>query len=135
MLDYPQISPADCVLYKDKDGSVMSCGYTIENELLRQGVSPMMVMEEGKKGSKVSDLFANLAVPMGLLTVGTDCCNEYTSSSTLDSDVVDRSLYDRLLDLAADAKSGTTPHTKDHNKTVRNKDKLSRNKTRNRRKG
>jgi hypothetical protein len=131
MSEHPQITPADCVLYKDTNGNIMSCGYMIESELLRQGISPVQIMKEGKQKGKVSDLFADLAVPMGLLCVGSECKGKYASASTLDSDVVDKDLYDRLVELAA-VTSGTAPAAPKRT-TRRRSGKTSLNKTRHRR--
>ena len=133
MSDHPQITPSDCVLYKDADGNVMSCGYTIDSELLRQGISPIRVTAEGKQKGKVSDLFADLAIPMGLVCVGDECENRYASASTLDSDLIDNSLYDKLVELAA-AHSDRVPPTISKSKTQRKKVKASLNKTRHSRK-
>ena len=133
MSDHPQITPSDCVLYRDADGNIMSCGYTIDSELLRQGISPVKVLAEGKQKGKVSDLFADLAIPMGLLCVGDECNNRYTSASTLDSDVIDKSLYDKLVELAA-AEGARDEPIVSKSRTQRKKIKSSLNKTRHRRK-
>jgi hypothetical protein len=127
MFEHLEISPSDCVFYKGPDGSIMSCGYKIDSELLKHGHQIMSVSGKKDKGANVSDIFKNLAVPMGLL-----CSNDEQvkslNASTLDSEVIPKSLFDKLVDLAS-AKADSEPkETK--KKTRSRKSSSSSSKTR-----
>ena len=69
------------LIFYQKDGVVMSGGYSLKSELLKNGISPMQtlntleqVSNNSNKSSnsnnnkqKVSDVFSNIVVPVGLL--------------------------------------------------------------------
>ena len=72
------------LIFYQKDGVVMSGGYSLKSELLKNGISPMQTLNTLEQASnnssssksnsinnnnkqKVSDMFSNLVVPVGLL--------------------------------------------------------------------
>jgi hypothetical protein len=104
----PHLQPCDLTIcYNNEDGTASAGGYKIESLLLAQGSSPMTTVGGGKKSEKnrVSDCLRDLAIPAGLL------CNTETRCVRLpmaeDKGVIERSLYDRLLELAAESESSS----------------------------
>ena len=96
----PHLQPCDLTIcYNNEDGTASAGGYKIESLLLKQGSSPMITMSGGKKSDKVSDCFRDLAVPAGLLCATETRCTRLPMAD--DKGVVDKSLYDRLVELAA----------------------------------
>ncbi len=76
------------LIFYQKDGVIMSGGYSLKSQLLKHGISPMQTLNtleqtqssnNGKQ--KVSDLFSNLAVPVGLFLLNK------TKDFTLDLDL------------------------------------------------
>ena len=74
------ITNNDLIFY-EKDGVIMSGGYSLNSGLLHQGISPMKTIntieqtqtagasDVTDKESKVSDIFSNLAIPTGLYLI------------------------------------------------------------------
>lgn len=101
----PHLQPCDLTIcYNNEDGTASAGGYKIESFFLEQGSSPMTTMSGGKKSDrgKVSDHLRDLAVPAGLLCVTETRCQRLPMAEN--KEVVDRSLYDRLVELAAVSK-------------------------------
>jgi hypothetical protein len=76
------------LIFYQKDGVIMSGGYSLKSQLLKHGISPMQTLNtleqtqnsnNGKQ--KVSDIFSNLAVPVGLFLLNK------TKDFTLDLDL------------------------------------------------
>lgn len=67
------LSSNDLVFYTDGN-EIMSGGYSLNSIFLRNGISPMQTVNKGKglesdskvKNNKVSSLFDDLAIPVGL---------------------------------------------------------------------
>ena len=132
MTEHSYILPTDCVYYKGTDGSMMSCGYKIDSELLKHGHQIMSVHGANSKRDSVSSLFKNLAVPMGLLCSDSDDAGSL-NASTLDSDVIPKSLFDKLVELAevkALEESILDETSSSRKQTRTNKSKKSSSKTR-----
>lgn len=53
------------VFHKDENGVIYSGGYQINSILMKQGLSPMITLNQNQKGGEknVSDLFDHLVVP------------------------------------------------------------------------
>ena len=98
----PHLHPCDLTIcYNNEDGTASAGGYKIESLLLSQGSSPMTTVGGAKKSDKgkVSDCLRDLAVPAGLLCSTETRCVRLPMAE--DKGVVDRSLYDRLVELVA----------------------------------
>jgi hypothetical protein len=81
------INNNDLIFYQ-KDGVIMSGGYSLKSELLKHGISPMQTLntlgqtQSSNTGKQnVSDIFSNLAVPVGLFLLNK------TKDFTLDLDL------------------------------------------------
>jgi hypothetical protein len=98
----PHLQPCDLTIcYNNEDGTASAGGYKINSLLLEQGYSPMTIMSGGKKSDKgkVSDCLRDLAVPAGLLCATETKCLRLPMAE--DKGVIDRSIYDRLVELAS----------------------------------
>lgn len=101
----PHLQPCDLTIcYNNEDGTASAGGYKIESLLLEQGSSPMITISGGSKSDKgkVSDCLRDLAVPAGLLCSTETRCQRLPMAE--DKGVVNRSLYDRLVELASVSK-------------------------------
>jgi hypothetical protein len=104
----PHLQPCDLTIcYNNEDGTASAGGYKIESLLLAQGSSPMTTVGGGKKPEKnrVSDCLRDLAIPAGLLCTTETRCLRLPMAE--DKGVIERSLYDRLLELAAESESSS----------------------------
>jgi len=107
------ITADDLILYKEGD-KIYSGGFQVNSILLKQG-HPAMQRAGANLNSgsdKVSDLFADFAVPSGLLYLPNN--NTFSNEIPKDKeeildehDYVTDDLYDNLMDLAAVKKGGT----------------------------
>lgn len=139
MVDEKNITPNDLVAYYGEDGGYKSAGYlissvfdggklppivTINNKSVK-GAASLQTGGKAKK-DKPSDLFKGLALPLGLLALGSagsggaeladeeygDSSNEYGESSTMEGgkkqreqvSVIPHTIYDRLLALVEEDK-------------------------------
>lgn len=105
------ITADDLILYKEGD-KIYSGGFQVNSILLKQG-HPAIQRAGTNLGSgsdKVSDLFADFAVPSGLLYLpnnNSGISNVDTEEIIDDDDYVSDDIYNSLMDLAAVKKSGT----------------------------
>lgn len=101
-----EITPDDLVITKEGK-NVMSGGYKIDNLFLENNISPLTTdNSENQEGGNISSMFSNLAVPAGLLLLQQKV-NKHTFSNMYNKDsseVIDSSLYDKLLDIASGKK-------------------------------
>ena len=87
----------DLVVYKNNK-KVMSGGYEVSSMLLNENFSAINNENNGNQtgGNKVSSLFANLAIPTGLLMIQE--ANKVSQYETIYHDeMFDNSLHERLL--------------------------------------
>lgn len=113
----------ELVYTKDNNGIIQTAGYSISSELMNGGV-PIMetISKKGdlntqQHGGKVSDRFKNLAIPVGLLLMHQKPIHHYTQTNS--DEVVDDTLYNKLLSLATDDtknKNGNKQKKTKHNK-------------------
>lgn len=113
------MNPSDCIIFDNN----YSSGYKLNK------ITPNIDQQIG--GTNVSSLFKNLAVPAGLLYLQQNINpHEYNIKNT--NDVIEKSLYDKLLDLASvNEKKNikSKKHTKKHTKKIKQKrNKLKINK-------
>jgi hypothetical protein len=98
----------DLVLCKMPDGSIRSCGFSVNSLLLREGKSPMMTVNSRSleheshnatnSSKNVSDIFKHFAVPAGIFYMQPQStCNKTNYVSEQD---VDDELYEKLIALA-----------------------------------
>ena len=101
-----EITANDLVITKEGK-NVMSGGYKIDNLFLQNNISPFKTdNSNNQEGGNVSSIFSNLAVPAGLLLLQQKT-NKKTFSNMYNkenSEVIDSSLYDKLLNIASGKK-------------------------------
>jgi excinuclease UvrABC helicase subunit UvrB len=99
----------DLVLCKTSDGKIRSCGFSINNLLLREGKPAMVTMNyvsdnstpETKTKTNVSDLFRNLAVPVGYFYIQPKTYSNDQSHYIEEEEDLDEELHEKLLNLAS----------------------------------
>jgi len=126
-----EITASDLVVTKQgKD--IMSGGYKINNLFLQKNISPLTTNNStSQEGGNVSSLFANLAVPAGLLLLQQNTTKKTIpqfNKSEDDNDVIDDNLFNKLLNIKSKKHSKkTSPKKKNQKKTKTksNRSKLS----------
>lgn len=136
----PIFTSDDFVVNKSEDGEVQSGGYKIENYFMSGGMPVMKTSNSKSAKNKIdgqtnvfSDLFKDLAVPAGLLYIKTPMSMfqptiGYDRKSIEDDEVVDESLYDRLVKLAAETNDDIKKHKKTRRGNVIKNNKTKRRK-------
>ena len=128
-----EITPDDLVITKEGK-NVMSGGYKIDNIFLQNNISPFKTdNSSNQEGGNVSSMFANLAVPAGLLLLQQKT-NKKTFSNMYNkenNEIVDSSLYDKLLNIASGKKEKKVKSSR--KRKTRTKKSSSSKKTRKRR--
>ncbi len=125
---------ADDLVMTREGKNVMSGGYKIDNLFLQNNISPFKTdNSDNQEGGNISSMFSNLAVPAGLLllqqkTNKKTFTNMYNKDS---SEVIDSSLYDKLLGIASGKKEKKVK--KERKRKTRTKKTSSSKKTRKRR--
>jgi len=127
------ITNNDLIFYQ-KDGVIMSGGYSLNSGLLHQGISPMKTINtieqtqsagavddsEKEREAKVSDIFANLAIPTGLYLMNQkplyNNYNKFKQNSN-EHTMVSDDIYDKLFNLVQLDES----NKKKYNKTKKHK--------------
>lgn len=133
-----EITPEDLVITKEGK-NVMSGGYKIDNLFLENNISPLSTdNSNNQEGGNISSMFSNLAVPAGLLLLQQKV-NKHTFSNMYNKDnsqVVDSSLYDKLLSIASGKKETSAKKEKKlkvKKRTTRKKQSSKNKKTKKRR--
>ena len=133
-----EITPEDLVITKEGK-IVMSGGYKIDNLFLENNISPLSTdNSNNQEGGNISSMFSNLAVPAGLLLLQQKV-NKHTFSNMYNKDnsqVVDSSLYDKLLGIASGKKETSAKKEKKlkvKKRTTRKKQSSKNKKTKKRR--
>lgn len=112
------------LIYYEKDGVIMSGGYSLNSGLLHQGISPMKTINTIEqtqtagsgsldsnvfnKEAKVSDIFSNLAIPTGLYLINQKPL--YNNNSNINMNIklnqklnehsmISDDIYDKLFNL------------------------------------
>jgi len=119
------------LVFNKQDGKIMSGGFLINNIFLN-GNEPALKTnnlstDKSFVGGSASSIFKDLAVPAGLLYLQQKSPQHYRQTSQLgESDVVEDSLYDKLLKLSEPDNNKKKKQSKKNkmikkNKTKRNK--------------
>lgn len=119
------------LVFNKQDGKIMSGGFLVNNIFLN-GNEPALktnnfATDKSFVGGSASSIFKDLAVPAGLLYLQQKTPSHYRDTSQLgENDVVEDSLYDKLLKLAEPDNNKRKRQTKKgkltkNNKTKRNK--------------
>jgi hypothetical protein len=127
------ITNNDLIFYQ-KDGVIMSGGYSLNSGLLHQGISPMKTINtieqaqtagaldssEKERESKVSDIFSNLAIPTGLYLMNQK--SQYNNNNNFtqklnEHTMISDDIYDKLFNLVQFDES----NRKKYNKTKKHK--------------
>lgn len=131
-----EITADDLVITKEGK-TVMSGGYKIDNLFLQNNISPFKTdNSSNQEGGNISSMFSNLAVPAGLLllqqkTNKKTFSNMYNKENT---EVIESSLYDKLLNVASGKKEKKEKKPKQERKRkTRTKKSSSNKKTRKKR--
>ena len=87
----------DLVIYKNNK-KVMSGGYEVSSMLLNENFAAINSESNGTQtgGEKVSSIFSNLAIPVGLLMVG-EANRVANYDTTYHNEMYDNSLHEKLL--------------------------------------
>lgn len=93
----------DLVFYKDSEG-VHAGAYMINSKMLNN-LTPVCEISQGgggtaTAGSSIANMLSGLAVPAGLLMLQQEYGKNVRVKKTTTNDVVESSLYDKLVDLA-----------------------------------
>ena len=93
----------DLVFYKDSEG-VHAGAYMINSKMLNN-LTPVCEISQGgggtaTAGSSIANMLSGLAVPAGLLMLQQEYGKNVRVKKTNTNDVVESSLYDKLVDLA-----------------------------------
>jgi hypothetical protein len=133
----------DYVLYKNKDGSFQSGGYKLDSSFLENNYTPITsynineneIIQKGGNPA-LTEVFSNLAVPAGLFVlqrIANGKYNEDINSKDDKPELIEDSLYDKLLKLATInnyKKQPRTPKNLDNKKTKKlRKNKSKQNKS------
>lgn len=135
------IPEKDLIFYKDKEGGVYSGGFSVNSIMMREGLSPIITVNQEKEETEnVSNFFNDLVIPNWALAytmndvIGNDYSyskkniNEYENEESDDDDnIITDDLYNKLLELVMVDEKLLKGGKK---KTKRNKLKLSTKKTR-----
>jgi len=122
--------PEDLVFNK-QDGKIMSGGFLVNNIFLNRNESALKTnnasTDKSQVGGTASSIFKDLAVPAGLLFLQQKTHNHYRNTSAMgENEVVEDSLFDKLLKLSEPDDNKRKKQTKKrklfkNNKTKRNK--------------
>jgi hypothetical protein len=117
------VTADDLILYKEGD-KIYSGGFQVNSILLKQGLPAVQRagtnLESGS--DKVSDLFADFAVPSGLLYLpNKNSTSDNTDVIIEEDDYITDDIYDTLMDLAAVKKGGTKKRKMRKGGTKKNK--------------
>ena len=122
--------PEDLVFNK-QDGKIMSGGFLVNNIFLNRNESALKTnnasADKTQVGGTASSIFKDLAVPAGLLFLQQKTPNHYRNTSAMgENEVVEDSLFDKLLKLSEPDDNKRKKQTKKrklfkNNKTKRNK--------------
>lgn len=134
------IPEKDLIFYKDKEGGIYSGGFSVNSIMLREGLSPIITVNQEKEESEnVSNFFNDLVIPNWALayTMNDVVGNDYSTKnvnvitendeSDEDDNVITDDLYNKLLELVMVDEKLLKGGKK---KTKRNKLKISAKKTR-----
>ena len=117
------IEPADMV-FNNENGDTFSNGYLINNIFLNSNQSALNTNNSKiHGGGSISSIFKDLAVPTGLLYLQQKPTNHYRSSTFGENEVVDDTLYDKLLKLIEPDDIKKKQPTKKRKKSKNNKTK------------
>ena len=120
-------NPDDLVFYQEA-GKIMSGGFSINNMFLSGNQPALKTINSNKPqtGGSVSSIFKDLAVPAGLFHLQQNPTNHYLPSTFGSNEVVEDTLYDKLLKLMEPDNDKRKKQSKKvkiskNNKTKRNK--------------
>ena len=115
----------DFVFMTDKSGNLTGGGFKIQSEMLHNTMNGSSATTNVQTGGTRSILnsFKDLVVPSGLYCQDTTHQKDYTVKYTHNSQQVDESLYDKLLDLVSPSKR------KLHDNKTRRKRETKKSKT------
>jgi hypothetical protein len=143
--DNKEFSGEDMVLNKNKDGVIQSGGYKINSILISRNMMPMKTINDKKsnksnnsnnsntKPELVSQLLSDFAVPAGLLYLTSNASSTTSNYQTDTSDeVIDDSLYDKLMKLAEETTKSKSNKTGGKKITKRNQSRNNKSKTKRR---
>ena len=93
----------DFTLYKE-DNTIKSGGYSVESFLLNNNKSATTTLNTPQNGgSKVSDLYKNIAVPSGLFFLKEKQTKKQIPAVPLDDNILPETIHDKLLELLSSA--------------------------------
>ena len=126
----------DLIFYKNSEGDIQSGGFSVKSFMMKQGISPILTLNNNKTqiggSDNVSDLFDNLVIPNWLAYYPTKIIGgsqhdknnintDNDSDSDSDDEIIGGDLHDKLFDLVSfkDTQKGgkkTTRKNKNKNK-------------------
>ena len=94
------LGPNDLVIY-NKDGEVMAGGFKVET--IYGDNSPLITLNSSnnQNGGSVGEIFADLAVPAGLLFMQQTFPNKYKFETISHENAISDSMHDKLLSMVS----------------------------------
>jgi hypothetical protein len=117
----------DLVFERDEKNNIICGGYKINHTMPLVSVNKKN-SNDTQQGGSIGNMLNNLAVPAGLFMLQQSLSNNSVSNTykNIESEVVDTSLYNKLVDLVSDKKkfnksTRRNKHKKSNKKTIKNK--------------
>tara|TARA_B100000927_G_C16452072_1_gene464291 strand:- start:217 stop:585 length:369 start_codon:yes stop_codon:yes gene_type:complete len=117
----------DLTLYKEEN-KIKSGGYSVESFLLNNNKSATTTLNTPQNGgTKVSDLYKNIAVPSGLFFLKEKQTKKQIPIVPLDDNILPETIHDKLLELLSSTEQinhnikTKRMRSRKHNKTKKNK--------------
>jgi hypothetical protein len=120
-------NPDDLVFYQEA-GKIMSGGFSINNMFLGGNQPALKTMNSIKfqEGGSISSIFKDLAVPAGLFHLQQNPTKHFLPSTFGSNEVIEDTLYDKLLKLMEPDNDKRKKQTKKVKKSKNNKTKRNK---------
>ena len=97
------LGPNDLVIY-NKDGEVMAGGFKVDTIYGNDSPLKTLNSSNNQSGGSVGEIFADLAVPAGLLFMQQTYPNKYKFETISHENAISDSMHDKLLSMVSPGK-------------------------------